>query len=111
MNLVHGVHHKRSLEDYLIAFLQVAIVATILGIVALVAVEAWVAEDNARVVNLQKHFYDIAMSTDVSPPRAPTGVRPNYGEPSEPKVRVFQDASRKATTGMGYDARRAERGK
>ena len=100
-----------KVEDYLITFLQVAIVATILGIVALVAVEAWVAEDNARVVNLQKHFYDIAMSTDVSPPRAPTGVRPNYGEPSEPKVRYFQDAGRSVTSGMGYDARRAERGK
>ena len=111
MNLVHGIHHKRTIEDYLIAFFQFAIVTTILGIVALVAVDAWVAEDNARVVNLQKHFYDIAMSTDVTPPKAPTGVKPNYGEPSEPKVRYFQDASRSVTSGMGYDARRAERGK
>jgi len=109
MNLVHGVHHKRSIEDYLITFLQFAIVTTILGIVALVAVDAWVAENNARVVNLQKHFYDIAMSTDVTPTKAPTGVKPNYGEPSEPKVRYFQDASRSVTSGMGYDARRAER--
>ena len=102
---------KFNLEDFLIGFFQLAIVATILGIVALVAVDAWVAEDNARVVNLQKHFYDIAMSTDVTPPKAPTGVKPNYGEPSEPKVRYFQDASRSVTTGMGYDARRAERGR
>ena len=111
MKLTEGIHHKRTIEDYLIAFFQFAIVTTILGIVALVAVDAWVAEDNARVVNLQKHFYDIAMSTDVTPTKAPTGVKPNYGEPSEPKVRYFQDASRKATTGMGYDARRAERGR
>jgi len=100
-----------DLEDFLISAFQVAIVTTIIGIVALVAVDAWITEDNARVVNLQKHFYDIAMSTDVSPPKAPTGVKPNYGDLSEPKVRVFQDAGRNATTGMGYDARRAERGR
>ena len=96
MNLVHGIHHKRTIEDYLIAFFQFAIVTTILGIVALVAVEAWVAEDNARVVNLQKHFYDIAMSTNVTPPKAPTGVKPNYGALAEPKTRVFADTSVKA---------------
>ena len=102
---------KFNLEGFLIGFFQLAIVTTIIGIVAMVAADAWMKEDIARVDKLQKHFYDIAMSTDVSPPRAPTGVKPNYGEPSEPKVRVFQDASRKATTGMGYDARRAERGR
>jgi len=96
MNLIHGIHHKRDIEDIIISVLQAAIVATILGIVALVAVDAWVAEDNARVVNLQKHFYDIAMSTDVTPPRAPTGVKPNYGDLSEPKTRVFADTSVKA---------------
>ena len=111
MKLVHGIHHKRTIEDYLITSLQFIIVATILGIVALVAVDAWVAEDNARVVNLQKHFYDLAMSTDVTPPKPPTGVKPNYGEPSEPKVRYFQDAGRSVTSGMGYDARKRERGK
>ena len=111
MKLVHGIHHKRTLEDYLITSLQFIIVATILGIVALVAVDAWVEEDIARVANLKKHFYDIAMSTDVSPPKAPTGVRPNYGDLSEPKVRVFQDAGRSVTSGMGYDARKRERGK
>jgi hypothetical protein len=31
-----------------------------------------------------------------TPPAAPTGLQPNYGAPSEPKVRHFQDASRKA---------------
>ena len=96
MNLIHGIHHKRTLEDILISVFQVAIVTMILFIVALVAVDAWVAEDNARVVNLQKHFYDVAMSTDVSPPKAPTGVKPNYGALSEPKTRVFADTSVKA---------------
>ena len=111
MNLIQGIHHKRTIEDILISVLQAAIVFTILGIVALVAVDAWVAEDITRVEKLQKHFYDVAMSTDVSPPRAPTGVKPNYGEPSEPKVRYFQDAGRSVTTGMGYDSRTRERGK
>jgi hypothetical protein len=96
MKLVHGIHHKRSLEDILISVFQFAIVATILGIVALVAVDAWVDDDNARVANLQKHFYDVAMSTDVSPPKSPTGVKPNYGALAEPKTRVFADTSVKS---------------
>jgi hypothetical protein len=93
MKLIHGIRHKRTLEDILISMLQVSVVTLILFIVALVAVEAWVAEDNARVVKLQKHFYDLAMSTDVTPPRAPTVVKPNYGDLSEPRTRVFQDSS------------------
>ena len=100
-----------KVENCIIAFFQVAIVVTIIGIGALLAVDAWIAEDNARVVNLQKHFYDVAMSTDVSPPRAPTGVKPNYGASSEPKTRVFQDAGQAATSGMGFDVRKKERGK
>jgi hypothetical protein len=82
-----------KVEDYLITFMQVAIVATILGIVALVAVDAWVEEDIARVQKLKQHFYDVAYSRATVGPAAPTGVRPNYGEPSEPKTKVFQDAS------------------
>jgi uncharacterized UPF0146 family protein len=89
----------KNLEDYLITFFQVAIVATIIGIVALVAADAWMKEDIARVYKLKQHFYDVAMSTDVSPPRAPTGVKPNYGDLSEPKTRVFADASQKKQGG------------
>ena len=99
MNLIHGIHHKRTFEDILISVFQVAIVATIIGIVALVAVDAWMKEDIARVEKLKKHFYDVAMSTDVSPPRAPTGVKPNHGDLSEPKTRVFADTSVKAKGG------------
>ena len=107
MNLIHGIH----LEDILISVFQVAIVATIIGIVALVGVNAWILEDTERVAKLKQHFYDVAYSRATVVPAAPTGVRPNYGEPSEPKVRYFQDAGRNTTTGMGYDARRSERGK
>ena len=85
----------KNLEDYLITFFQVAIVATIIGIVALVAADAWMKEDIARVEKLKRHFYDVSMSTDVSPPKAPTGVKPNYGAPAAPKTRVFADASAK----------------
>jgi len=100
-----------KVEDYLITFMQVAIVATILGIVAMVGVNAWIIEDDARIAKLKQHVYDVAYSRATVGPAAPTGVRPNYGDLSEPQVRHFQDASRKATTGMGYDARRAERGR
>jgi hypothetical protein len=87
---------KFNLEDFLIAFFQFAIVAIIIGFVAMVAVDAFIKEDIARVDKLQKHFYDVAMSTDVSPPKAPTGVRPNYGALAEPKTRVFADTSVKS---------------
>ena len=99
------------LEDLLVVFFQFAIVATIIGIVALVAADAWMKEDIARVEKLKQHFYDVAYSRAAAGPAAPTGVRPNYGEPSEPRTRVFQDASRSETSGMGYDLRKKERGK
>jgi|WetSurMetagenome_2_1015567.scaffolds.fasta_scaffold1363962_2 hypothetical protein len=86
----------KNIEDYLITFFQVAIVATIIGIIALVAADAWMKEDIARVEKLKQHFYDVAMSTDMTPPKAPTGVKPNYGEPSEPKMRLYVDTSVKA---------------
>ena len=96
MNLVHGIHHKRTLEDILISVFQVAIVATIIGIVALVGVNAWILEDTARVHKLKQHIYDVAYSRATVGPAAPTGVRPNYGDLSEPKTRVFADTSVKA---------------
>jgi hypothetical protein len=110
MNLVHGIHHKRSLEDILISVMQGAIVTLILFIVALVAADAWIKEDIARVEKLKQHLYEVAYARATVGPAAPTGVRPNYGEPSEPKVRLFQDVGRSVTSGMGYDARKRERG-
>ena len=111
MNIVKGIHHKTSIEDILISILQVAIVATIIGIVALVAADAWMREDIARVEKLKRHFYEVSMSRDAAVPAHPTGVRPNYGEPSEPRTRVFQDTGISVTSGMGYDLRKKERGK
>ena len=95
MNLVHGIHHKRTLEDILISVFQVAIVTLILFIVAMVAVDAYIADEDARIAKLKQHIYDVAYGRATVGPAAPTGVRPNYGEPSEPKTRVFQDASSK----------------
>lgn len=82
----------KRLEDILITFFQVAIVATIIGIGAMWAVDAWITEDNNRVASLKRHFYDVAYSR-VEGPKAPTGVRPNYGDLSEPKTRAFADTS------------------
>ena len=107
MNLIHGIHHKRTLEDILISVFQVAIVTMILFIVALVAADAWMKEDIARVAKLKQHVYEVAYGRATMGPAAPTGVRPNYGESSEPKptdkakpkVTYFQDASVKAKGG------------
>jgi hypothetical protein len=95
MKLVRGIHHKRTLEDLLIRAFQGAIVTLILTIVALVAADAWIKEDIARVEKLKQHFYDIAYSR-VEGPKAPAGLKPNYGAPSEPKTRVFADTSVKS---------------
>jgi hypothetical protein len=88
MNITQGQFHKPTLEDRLILFLQWAICCLVIFILALVAVEAWVAEDNARVVKLQQHLYDIALRHDPVPaaPPKPTDL-------AEPKVRYFQDSS------------------
>lgn len=96
MKPINGIHHKRSIEDILISVFQVTIVTLILSIVALVAVDAFVKEDIARVEKLRRHFYEVSMSMDATGPAAPTGVRPNYGESSESKVRFYQDASQRA---------------
>jgi len=88
MNLKQGQFHKPTLEDNLIRAFQGAIVMLILWIVVLVAVDAWIKEDDARIAKLQQHLYDIALRHDPVPaaPPKPTDL-------AEPKVRYFQDAS------------------
>lgn len=90
---------NNKIENSLIRMFQIVIVGLILMLVALVAADAWIKEDIARVQKLKRHFYEVSMSVDAAGPAAPTGVRPNYGEPSEPKVRHFQDASRRKDIG------------
>jgi hypothetical protein len=102
---------KYNLEDILISVLQVGIVAAIIGIVALVAADAWVKEDILRVEKLKQHFYDVAYAHAVTGPAAPIGLKPNFGALSEPKTRAFQDAGRSSTSGMSFDKRKKERGK
>lgn len=97
MNLKQGIHHKRTLIDYAIIAVQVAICAVVLFIVAYYFSDAWVREDTARVEKLGRHIYEVALNRERATvaPAAPTGVKPNYGDLSEPKTRVFQDAARK----------------
>ena len=93
MGIQRGIHHKKTLGELLTVSVQGAIVALILFVVAMVAVEAWEKEDVARVEKLQKHFYALAISRETLGPAAHTGVRPNFGESSEPKTNTYQDAS------------------
>lgn len=109
MNITKGQFHKRTLEDHLITAFQVVIVALIIFVGALFGVNAWMREDIARVAKLKQHFYEVSLSTstDVTPPKPPAGVKPNYGESSapkptdlaKPKVTYFQDTSVKAKGG------------
>ena len=91
MNIVRGIHHKATLEDFLIRTFQVAIVALVLTIVALVGSDAWIKEDIARVEKLKQHLYDVAYGRATRGPSAPTGVRPHYTDKAEPRTRVFAE--------------------
>lgn len=87
------------------------IVAGILTLAMLIGLgylfaQAFLQESEMRLERLQQHRGYRAES-----PAAPVNVRPNYGEPSTPRTRVFQDAGRDTTSGMGYDLRKKERGK
>lgn len=79
------------LENFLVRFFQAAIVATILGVLAQLAVDALIAEDTARVRALEQHFYQVALARS---PAYPTSARPSPSDLVEPKTRVFQDAGR-----------------
>ena len=88
MNIVKGIHHQPTLEDRIILCLQWAICCLVIFILAMFAVDAWIAEDNARVVKLQQHLYDIAFRHDPVP-----AAPPKPTELSTPKVTYFQDSS------------------
>lgn len=63
---------------------------------------------------MAKHFYDLALSGDTTPPAPPTGLHPNYGEPSDRRLHFFTDTSvptRQTTSGMGYWERKKQRGR
>jgi hypothetical protein len=77
-----------DVEEFVISILQVAIVTLILTIIAFVAADAWIKEDDARIAKLQQHLYDIALRHDPVP-----AAPPKPTDKAEPKVRYFQDAS------------------
>ena len=94
MNLVHGIHHKRTGLDYAIIMVQVAICAVVIGTVAYYFADAWVVEDTARVEKMAQHIYDVALNREratVEPTTTPEPPSPS--DVAQPKVRYFQDAS------------------
>lgn len=78
MNLRQGRFHKHTIEDRLIIVLQVAICALVLFCLAMVAVDAWIAEDNARVLKLQQHFQQLYSRGEL------------YHEPTERKLPTWE---------------------
>jgi hypothetical protein len=93
MNITQGQFHKPTWEDRIILCLQWAICALVIFILAGAGVNAWIIEDDVRIAKLKQHLWDVAYGRNTVAPAAPTGVRPNYGDKAEPKVRYFQDAS------------------
>ena len=100
MNLVHGIHHKRTGLDYAIIIVQVAICAVVIGTVAYYFADAYVREDTARVEKLAQHIYDVALNREratVEPSTTP--APPGPSDLAEPKVRYFQDSSERTKRG------------
>ena len=83
MNLTHGIHHKRTLEDIIIIGLQVAIVAFVVTIGAMFAVDAWIKEDINRVEKLREHIYGVTEQRSYA--------IPNPHDLASPKTRVFAE--------------------
>jgi len=96
MNLIHGIHHKRTGLDYAIILVQVAICAVVIGTVAYYFADAFVREDTARVENLARHIYDVALNREratLDPTTTP--AQPSPSDLAHPKVTYFQDTSSK----------------
>ena len=88
-----------KLLDVAIYGLQIAIVAGILTLIALFAVDAYIADEDARVAKLQQHLYDVALGRGTYGPAAPTGLRLAPTDKAQPKVTYFQDASERPKGG------------
>ena len=87
MNISHGIHHKRTLEDIIITGLQVAIVFLIVTIGAMFAVDAWIKEDINRVAKLKEHIYGVTEQRSYA--------IPNPHDLANPKTRVFAEGGGK----------------
>jgi hypothetical protein len=66
---------------------EFTIVAILMFTMAYLFLDAW---DRTEYVNQAK----AANRAQAYAPAAPTGLTPNYGESSEPRVHTFKDASR-----------------
>ena len=97
MGISEGAYHKRTIEDYLITALQVAICALILFCIAMVAVDAWVAEDNARALKLQQHFQQLGARGQI------------YSEPTERKLPTWGAEKKSHLVGTGHHSKKVQR--
>jgi hypothetical protein len=68
---------------------ELIITAAVMWILAWMFMQGLEKQEFVDQARQAKHFESIN-----PPPAVPTGLTPNYGSPSEPKVRYFQDASR-----------------
>jgi len=97
MGIIEGAYHKRTFEDRLITALQVAICALILFCIAMVAVDAWIAEDNARVLKLQQHFQQLYSRGEL------------YHEPTERKLPTWGAEKKEHLIGTGHYSKKVQR--
>ena len=97
MNLVHGIHHCRTCEDWLIDALKVAIVALILFCIIMLAINLWIAEDNERVKKLNQHFYSLSTRGEL------------YHEPTERQLPTWGAESKSHLVGIGRHSKKVQR--
>lgn len=97
MHLIHGAHHRRTFEDWLIDALKVAIVGLILFCILMLAINLWIAEDNERVKELNQHLYSLSTRGQL------------HYEPTERKLPTWGAEKKSHLVGTGHYSQKVQR--
>jgi hypothetical protein len=93
MNITEGQFHKPRpswIETIWIGFIMCVLIIPLAYMAADALVRELESDERKSIQRIEGLLYP----ADVTPPKVPTGVKPNYGDLAEPRTRVFQDASR-----------------
>jgi hypothetical protein len=97
MNITQGQFHRKPRPTWIETLWTWVLMLCLMVPLAWMFVTGLEKQEFVDQARLAKHMDSILLqgqiSTDVTPPKAPTGLKPNYGDLSEPRTRVFQDAS------------------
>jgi hypothetical protein len=92
MNTEKAKPRPSWIETIWIGFIMCVLILPLAYMAADALVRELEADERKSIQRIESLLYP----ADVTPPKSPTGMRPNYGDLSEPKTRVFADTSVKA---------------